>query len=132
MMDKNVFLREVKGIFPEGDIPRGYLLACEIEESGEKDDNGNPITVEYIVQKYRDFHRSWNMKYAKMMQRGYLSKEAESTRLTITKFIAERWYRRNFQTEISNMERDLYLFGEDFHSLYEKIRKIEMEEGFNK
>lgn len=67
------------------------------------------------------------MKYSKMMQRGFLSKEAESTRLTITKFISEKWYTKDYQTEITNMERDMYLFGEDFNSLYEKIKKIEEE-----
>lgn len=131
MMNKDVFLREVRNIFPEGDIVRGYQFACEIEEKGETDNMGNPITVEYILNKFRDYHKSWNMKYAKMMARGYLSKEAENTRLTLTRFIGEGWYKKDFQTEITNIERDKYLFGEDFNSIYDKIRKIEISEGFN-
>lgn len=124
-MSKNQFLKDVKDIFPEGDLDRAYQSLLEILNKGEVDNSGNPIDYDYIMKKFSQFHQNWNTKYGKAMAKGFLSKEAESNRKNIYAFLLEALYFREFETTPVVAERDKYLFGNNPHKMYERIKQIE-------
>jgi len=59
----------------------------------ETDYDGNPITYEYLLSKYREHITAWNKQYA---DNKYLSKEEKAKKKTFTDFLTSKWYKRNF------------------------------------
>ena len=118
-------MKDVKNIFPEGDLDRAYQSLLEVLDKGQVDSSGNPIDYDYIIKKFSKFHQNWNIKYGKQMQRGFLSKEAESSRKNIYAFLLEALYLREFETTPVVADRDKYLFGNNPNKMYDRIKEIE-------
>jgi hypothetical protein len=127
MIEKPKFFKDVIDIFPEGDLDKAYNSLLDILDQKQTDSLGNVVDYEYIMSKFRDFHNNWNLKYGRQMAKGYLAKDAESSRKTIYHFLMAALYQRNFETIQVNVERDKYLFGNQNDKLYDEIKRAEDE-----
>ncbi len=122
---RDQFYEDVRSIFPEGDLEGAYDILTSIISREETDKDGNVFDYDRIITKFRLFHDSWNSKYSKKLERGFLDKKAEEARFTMFQFLAQGTYKQEFSTQVSNPERDRYLFGDNFNDLYKKVKEID-------
>lgn len=127
MENREKFLKDIKQIYPEGNLDNAFTLLKEIIQQKHLDSSGLLVDYEYIINKFRDFHQSWSLKYGKQLAKGYLSKEAESARKNIYEFLLQASYLREYETTLVNVERDKYLFNDHSDKLYDGIKRIEQE-----
>jgi hypothetical protein len=125
MIHKSTFLKEVREIYPEGDLDKSYNLLISILEDEQYTSDGAACDYDFIMKKFRGYHKSWSLKYGKKFERGYLDKKGEDTRYSIYHFLSQAIYKRDFETTIQSPERDQYLFGDNIEALYERIKEIE-------
>lgn len=126
-LDKRKFYKDIKEIFPEGELEKAYSLMIEIINRFSVDTIGTPIDYDYIIDKFKKFHQNWNIKYGKSMAKGFLGKEAEASRQTIYQFLMQATYLKDFQVTQVNTDRDKYLFGDNFEKILNGIKQIEEE-----
>lgn len=77
MIHKSTFLKEVREIYPEGDLDKSYNLLISILEDEQYTSDGAACDYDFIMKKFRGYHKSWSLKYGKKFERGYLDKKAK-------------------------------------------------------
>lgn len=122
-MNLPTFISKVKQINPEGNISNAYQMLTSTVEIGEVDDNGNLVTYEYVINKFAAYIKSWNMKFAKKLASGYLAK-ADSMK-NIEDFVLNSMYKQDYQSGVTNIDRDLYLFGDNVDELIKRFENAE-------
>lgn len=123
-MNFQTFKTEILNIHPEGDIVHAYEQVNNYISIGTTVDQ-QPLSHEIVIKKFRDYVLSWNNKYSKKQASGYLSKANELK--PIDGFVNDGMYQHSYQTTITNIERDKYLFGDDFEDLYNKMKDAERQ-----
>lgn len=119
-MNLQIFQNKIKAINPEGRIDQAHQAIINIISFGREVDNV-PVTFEFIIKKYAEYVKSWNIKYSKKLASGYLAKDKELK--TIDQFMNDAMYKQEFQMGQINVERDNYLFGNDLEDIYGKIQQ---------
>lgn len=106
-----VFIEDVKLIFPDGDLVKGYNTMRDHLGMFVKLDK-TPLTYQYILEKFADLHKQWNHRYGSREPR-YIGKESLAEKKTIDEFIARQMYWQEFVilSAPGSFEREAYLFG---------------------
>ena len=120
-------------IYPEGDLKETYnRLLFYI--GNMMDSKGNPLTYEFLLNKFGQHIKQWNHLYQRKEGAGYLSKDAEKKRKTFYEFLGEGLYENEFSIQKGSLERDAYLFGpfnmaylekklESFNSIFKHVKQ---------
>jgi hypothetical protein len=106
-----VFLNEIREMYPEGDLHLAYSRIKWYIEHEKFCTDGTLLSYRFIMDQYAAHIRQWNARYRRKEQEGYLSKDAEEKRKDLYSFIGAKWYERVWTTSNGDMERDRYIFG---------------------
>lgn len=109
--DYDSFRQQAMAIFPDGDLKKGYERMCN-HISLFKDEKGEPLTYDFILEKFKACHEQWKFRYASKEAKGYLSAQADTQRYCFDAFIDQKIYNQEFVIAVGNSERKRYLFGD--------------------
>lgn len=107
----DVFIEEIKNIYPEGDMAKTYNRIKWFIENEQVCEDGTPITYRLIMDQFAAHINQWNTRYRKKELAGYLHKKADEKRKNLYEFLGLRLYEQIFMMPDCYSDRDQYIFG---------------------
>jgi len=100
------FVTEYFGLNPQGHVLQAWTNILYQRNNGEKNSQGEPLTLEDLIQSYTDYLIYWNRTFANLDEK-FIPKDNKL--MNPEEFISRRAYHNLWNSAITS--RDLYLFG---------------------
>jgi hypothetical protein len=96
-------------IYAEGDLQQTYIRFTWYLKNMTIGDK--PLTSDFLLMKFKQHIEEWNLMYGAKLGTQYFPTKAYALRKNFYDFMGEKFYEREFLTNVGQGERNKYLFG---------------------